>query len=129
MSQWTHVNASIRFDGLLGMGLPTKAELGEVCRYEDEDISSWDDSILPCGSEGSIDYKIVRNPNTNSMAAMVVVFFGDLRDYSDSTGILEYFKRITEGKMIRSGILEIEVESSEPLLYRFDKEDREWVEL
>ena len=50
MSQWTHVNASIRFDGIMGMGQPTEKDLGQICKWEDEDTSHWDTSKLPCGS-------------------------------------------------------------------------------
>ena len=122
MSQWTHVNASIRFDGLLGMGLPTENDLDAICTYED-----WKDTDMPCGSEGGLQYSIVRNPDTSCMAAMVVVFYGDLRDYDDASEIIEYFNKITNGKMIRNGVLEIEVEFKETLIYRYDSEGEEWV--
>jgi len=127
MSQWTHVNASIRFDGIMNMGLPTEKELGKVCRWEDEDTSHWDNADLPCGSEGSIDYKIIKNPDESCMAAMVVVFFGDLRDYDSADEILKYFERIVKGKMIRSGVIEIDVEFKDTLVYRYDSENNEWV--
>lgn len=108
MSQWTHVNASIRFDGVPSMNLPTE-------------------SVLPCGSEGSIDYTIVGDPVENNMAAMVVVFWGDLRDYDDADEILKYFKSVTAGRMIRSGILEIDVEYKKTLVYRYDSDAEEWI--
>jgi len=126
MSQWTHVNASIRFDGILNTGLPTEKELGKICRWEDEDTSHWDHPDLPCGSEGSIKYQIIKSTDY-SMAAMVVVFYGDLRDYENVDEILEYFKRITQGKMIRSGILEIDVEFQSIFVYRYDGVIREWL--
>lgn len=126
MSQWTHVNASIRFDGIMRMGLPTEQELGRMCRWEDEDTSHWDDSILPCGSEGSIQYQIVRNPNESSVAAMVVVFYGDLRDYNSEEEILKYFNTITKGKMIRSGMLEIDIEFKTTNTYCYDSDKGEW---
>lgn len=127
MSQWTHVNASIRFDGLLGMGLPTEKELGRICRWEDEDTSHWDNSELPCGSEGSIEYKAVTTGGENSLACMVIVFAGDLRDYEDTDAILKYFTKLTDGKMIRSGILEIDVEYKDTKIYTHDSEKKEWV--
>ena len=58
---------------------------------------------------------------------MVVVFYGDLRDYDDASEIIEYFNKITNGKMIRNGVLEIEVEFKETLVYRYDSEGEEWV--
>lgn len=129
MSQWTHINASIRFDGIMNLGLPTEKELGKICRWEDEDTSHWENPDLPCGSEGSINYKIIKNPNIHSIAAMVVVFYGDLRDYSDVDEILKYFERITKGKAIRSGVLEIDVEFKDTIVYRFDSEKEIWIKM
>ena len=130
MSQWTHVNAAIRFDGVLGMGLPTQKELGKICKWEDEDTSHWDNPELPCGSEGSIEYTIVKTGSENSMACMAVIFTGDLRHYDNAEEILEYFKRITSGKMVRSGILEIDIEFQDTIIYQFDNNDEilGWVE-
>lgn len=127
MSQWTHVNASIRFDAVLGHGMPTEKELGKICRFTDADTSHWSDSDLPCGSEGSIEYKIIKNPDDNHIAAAVVVFYGDLRDYDNVDEILAYFNRIVgTQKLIRSGILEIDVEFDRSLIYRHDIESGEW---
>lgn len=127
MSTWTHINASIRFDGVLGMPLPNERELGDICRWEDENTDHWDTTLLPCGSEGSLQYEIIRNPDPDCLAAMVVVFYGDLRDYDDVTYILEYFHRITKGKMIRSGILEISV-GQDNLTYFYSQDTEEWVQ-
>lgn len=127
MSKWTHVNASIRFDGLTNKTLPTKKELGIVCKYGDEDESRWENPDLPCGSEGSIDYRIIKNPDKDCVAAMVVVFWGDLRDYDNIDEILQYFEEITIGKDIRSGILEIDVEFREILIYRYNQDTEKWV--
>ena len=65
------------------------------------------------------------------MASHAVIFTGDLRDYDDENEILEYFKRIVIGKMIRSGILEIDIESQDTIIYRFESHNLtgEWVEL
>lgn len=128
MSQWTHINASIRFDGILGMGLPTEKELGRICRWEDEDTSHWDNPDLPCGSEGSIEYTIVKTGSENSLACMAVIFTGDLRDYDNVDEILQYFDRITKGKMIRSGVLEIDVEFRQIYVYRYDSDLGRWVQ-
>ena len=122
MSQWTHVSASIRFDGIMGIGLPTELDLGVICTFED-----WNETDMPCGSEGGIEYTVIKNKDENSMAAMVVVFYGDLRDYEDSKEILSYFEKITNGRMIRSGILEIEIEYQEKLVYSFDSEESKWI--
>lgn len=129
MSQWTHVNASIRFDSIMGLKAPTEKELGRICRWADEDTSHWDNPDLPCGSEGSIEYKIIQNPDESCMAAFVVVFWGDLRDYDNVDEVIAYFDRITKDKMIRQGVLEISVEYQQSKVYVFDNEKEEWVNL
>ncbi len=129
MSQWTHVNASIRFDGLMGMGLPTESDLGQMCKWGDEDTSHWETSKLPCGSEGSIEYTVVKTGGENSLACMAVIFTGDLRDYEDKEEILNYFTELCKGKMVRSGILEIDIEFQQTFVYRHDDEKDSWVEV
>ena len=127
MSQWTHVNASIRFDGIMGMGQPTEKDLGQMCKWEDEDTSHWETSKLPCGSEGSIEYEIIKTGGENSVASMVVNFTGDLRDYEDTTEIITYFNDIVKDKMIRSGIIEINVEFKNTLILRYDYDKKLFV--
>jgi hypothetical protein len=101
----------------------SEKDLGIIEKYD----SKHETDFIPCGSEGSLEYKIVKTGNENSLACRAVVFTGDLRDYTDSKEILEYFTKITKGKMIRSGILEINIEGAETLIYRYDS-DR-WVQL
>lgn len=124
MSQWTHVNASIRFDSLLGDGKPTVRELGIINSY----YNPYEFSIIPSGSEGSIEYTIVDTGSENALAANVVVFSGDLRDYENEQEILRYFKRIVKNKTIRSGILEIDIETKDTILYRY-RFNKGWVEI
>lgn len=126
MSVWTHVNASIRFDGIRGITeLPDEKAFGEIRRFEDRDV--WGPTILPLGREGSLEYQIINNPDPSSTSCMVVVFWGDLRDYYEHEPILEYFEKITEGQMIRSGILEISVGSEEnPHIFRFNQDSQKW---
>lgn len=131
MSQWTHVNGSIRFDALRIEGMPfnTAKEieelLGNTATFEDsEDV--WDKCNVPHGSEGSIQFHLWVNPNLHHIAAFTVGIFGDLRDFGadDVHKIEEWFKRVTETEhiMIRSAILEIDVEyTDEPIILRFVK--------
>lgn len=123
MSQWTHVNAVIRFDGL-STGFVKPPDLGFTCTYEST-ADEWAKCNVPKGSKGSLQYHVWENPNENSMASHTVMFWGDLRDYEDAEEILAYFKKITEGQLIRSGILEINIEFSDPMTYRFDTD--KWV--
>lgn len=111
MSVWTHINAQIRIDHIRPiMGEMDFSFLGEIITFETE--GHWD-TILPLGSEGSLEYKITKNPELSHMAAYVVSFFGDLRDYEDVKEIMEYFTKICEGKMIRNGVVEIEVSNTD----------------
>jgi hypothetical protein len=129
MSQWTHVNASIRFDGIMGLStLPTEKELGKMCKWGDKDDSHWDNPDLPCGSEGSLEYTIIKTGTENSIACMAIIFIGDLRDYDDDKEILAYFNKITTGQMIRSGVLEIQIEYNDTIVYRFNDDSNQWEE-
>lgn len=117
MSQWTHVNASIRFDGITSIDdtIISEKDLGIIETWENDKETDF----IPCGSEGSIEYKIIETGSENSLACRAVIFTGDLRDYDNVDEIIEYFYKITKDKMIRSGILEIWVEGQEPIVFRF----------
>jgi len=118
MSIWTHVNASIRVDSLDEPLLDEKI-LGE--------ISTWDNpkpTILPKGSEGSLQYKVIQTNEINHTAFQLVVFWGDLRDFSiiNSDFIIDYFNNLLnelqeKGYWIRQGFVEIWPEDYEDCLY------------
>lgn len=133
MSIWTHVAAVIRYDSLrLGSPqidaamrpspgntyLPDYSELTNNINSKSQQykelMKKWDrmkvECNIPCGSEGSLDFRVVENPNESALAAYVVTIWGDLRDYQDIDEIINYFRRITEGKMIRGLSASIEVE-------------------
>jgi len=135
MSQWTHVNGAIRYDALRIPGLDTpfysqaevKEFLGNTASYDDP-IEAWDNCNVPCGSEGSIEFVVHENPSETSLAAFGVHVFGDLRDFGsdeDVEKIREWFKRVTTtaGVMVRSAILEINVEYGDAIILRY--EDKE----
>lgn len=134
MSIWTHVNGSIRIDSfrfaeIEGHVKPENSPedpskyLGRIITYDDlvngADIK---DTFIPCGSEGSLEYVIYRNPHLNCLAAYTVAIFGDLRDYNNIEEILKYLFKICENKAIRSGIVEIEVEGHDPEIFRYVSE-------
>lgn len=118
MSQWTHVNASIRYDTHIGIGLP---DFG----YN-----------VPEGSEGPLTISIWQNPHRMMSASHTVSIFGDLRDYNDVEEILRYFTRITtenydsmDSKLdVRSGTLEIIRDWIDTKLFRWDSEVNEWIQ-
>jgi len=132
MSQWTHVNASIRFDSIFSIGLPSKAKLGKMCKWEDEDDSHWEKSKLPCGNEGSILYRIIKiRDQGDGQIQSVIVFTGDLRAYDNVNEIITYFNMVVKGECVESGILEIKVEFKKiyTLRYNSQKESFEKVSI
>jgi len=134
MSQSTHVSAIVRFDGirpmdLLGklklrpnLGLMNPATLENVAF----DLVSETSPIIPCGSEGSLRYTIWDNPNFHHMAAWTVTIWGDLGDYDNVDEIRQYFDIIVDGKLIRSGILEISVEYKDTYILRYHTTKKKW---
>lgn len=122
MSQWTHVNACIRFDGIRGMTpIP---DLGHTHHYDDppESLNACD---VPCGSEGSLQHKMVEMPGDGAIR-FVAAIWGDLRDYSDIAEIEAYLTRIVAGQLVRSGIAEIIVERGKTQILRYNQEEKAW---
>lgn len=115
MSQWTHVNCSIRVDSFRFLPQEEKPKIvGD----------------LPEGSEGPLSSLIWVNPDVHHMAAYTVVVFGDLRDYDDVQEILSFFSEFTKDRIIRSGILEIDVEFKAVYTYRYinsELKNGEWI--
>ncbi len=112
MSQWTHINAAIRFDGIGGM--TPNPDLGKTVDFEDLGTAR-DTCDVPRGSEGSLQYKLTEVDRIG-MTRFVAIIWGDLRDYSNVDELKEYLARITEGHAIRSGIAEINVEYGPTLI-------------
>ncbi len=125
MSTWTHICGCIRFDGVVALGTPAP-NLGRTCSFDD-DSDTWDNCDVPCGSEGSIEHHLRTCTEDSKMARWSAMFYGDLRDYDDHDEILEYFKRITEGRMIRQGVFTIDTSGMEPRTYEYDSaENNQW---
>jgi hypothetical protein len=122
MSTWTHVVGSFRIDGMPGLtGEPyagdlneeyniesVKAKLGPMCLFH-----AWnEDSTLPRGSEGSLQYTV--EEYGTGMPWVVVTVWGDLRDFhaEDIRHIKSWWKH-TLGKfsMIRDAVLYVKCES------------------
>ena len=113
MSTWSHVCGCIRIDSFR---FPEDEEkeiqkikdtLGKTVDYNSED---WD-TDLPLGSEGSLNYEVIVNPERSCLAAYTVPIWGDLRDYDNVSEIEEWFEKCckTVG-IIRSAVLQVEVE-------------------
>lgn len=123
MSQWTHVAGVIRFDDL--MNTSGRPDLGNTCNFDSSE-EAWDRCSVPCGSEGSLQHSMWINPEPNHLAAYVCTFWGDLRDYSNEQEIVDYFKRITKGRLIRQGCFLIDVEYQFKKAYIFNDDKQEF---
>ena len=127
MSTWTHINGSIRIDGIpmLQQEIATKENvqkiIGNTCSFEDDEIV-WDKCTVPCGSEGSLQYEVVKAGD--GLTLWTVCVFGDLRDYDDLEEVTGWFNKITKesGLMIRSAILEIGVEGQDVIVLRHEED-------
>ena len=114
MSQWTHVNGNIRIDyirlseedSLIGK---IKEIFGKEILWGDGE-KAWDEGTkLPCGSEGSLEYKIYESPDPCHIAAYSVNVFGDLRNYgnNDINLIEQWFANIVKVFNIRDAVITI----------------------
>ena len=68
---------------------------------------------MPMGSEGSLDFRVIENPDKDDLAAYTVVIFGDLRAFgSKDIHIIEdwWNKVLEQCGMIRQAILQIQPE-------------------
>lgn len=140
MSKWTHVSGVIRIDDFSfisrrkrNTSKTVEKIIGPMCLFE-----KWNnDSKLPTGSEGSVEYKVIQDKDESSLARFTVVFYGDLRDYDDLQEIKEWFIKLREeieasdNEMIyRDAILKAWVESTDkPLIIKLNDETLELEEI
>ena len=129
MSIWTHVNGQIRIDDMR-FGTDSnlsiiKNIIGNTCDYHSTD-EEWEKCSVPTGSEGSLQYSIIENPDKSSLAAYTVAIWGDLRDFSDKDvdKIRVWFDKIlnSSGLWIRQAVLQIEVENGICQILRYEYE-------
>jgi len=124
MSTWTHIAGCIRFDGIPSLGGPLstmhgmKDHLGATCSFDDDE-DAWDKCSVPCGSEGSLQYKIIRAGD--GMVLWTVAIWGDLRDYDNVEAVQKWFDRITTDSqaLIRTAIMHVQVGESEPVIMQW----------
>ncbi len=116
MSIWTQVCGCIRIDGIPSID-PMIAErvidaLGHTCSFDDGE-AVWEACTVPCGSEGSLQYRII--PAGEGLVLYTVAVWGDLRDYDNELEIIDWFNDVTRdsGLMIRSAVLEYQIGNSE----------------
>jgi len=114
MSNWTHVAAIIRVDGLPFFGKYKDWDkiFGKECLWK-SDRSVWDDmeehpeDYLPHGSEGSLRKSVWVNPDESSMAAYTISIFGDLRHHDNIDGIIDWFNKSCDKCFIRQACITV----------------------
>jgi len=133
MSIWTHVNGSIRIDGLfLANAVKEEQEInkivGKIVTYDDLEKMPMNEepkTDLPMGSEGSLHYKFVfygqdsEDGTCHSVSRGSILIWGDLRDFDNSNEVVEWFKNLiskismTDSKnpfFVRDAILDVYTE-------------------
>lgn len=121
MSKWTHVVGCIRIDGMPTIAPTHTVEaiqdvLGPMCLFD-----NWDDaSVLPRGSEGSLQYQVI--VYNTGLPWIAIPIWGDLSDYTDDVEIKKWFESILKKfsdfskGIIRDACLRVQVEGNEPIL-------------
>ena len=117
MSTWTHVSGCIRVDSFSFMPQPDFKKIFVKSLWNEKDEGECN---MPNGSEGSLDYRIIRNPDPDAMSAYTIAIFGDLRDFGkeDKEELVNWWNRVlNECGMIRQAVLQVIFEDSEePLI-------------
>ena len=124
MSQWTHVNGSIRVDHIKHLyGNINFDSIFKTCDYEDDEIG-WAKCNVPCGNEGSLQVSIWENPDGHALAGYTINIFGDLRDYDDDDEIIDWFTKLVTKTfpIIRDAIISIDVEYKSYSVYCLDRD-------
>ena len=114
MSVWTHVAGVIRVDCLRCIG--EQPDFNKIFVRELWNENTFGACNMPRGSEGSLDFRVIENPDKDSIAAYTVVIFGDLRDFGseDIFKIEKWWDRVLEQcGMIRQAILQIQPEDGD----------------
>jgi len=120
MSIWTHVTGAIRIDDMNKVFCPALAiDLSKIF-IRDTWYHPNKNGNLPTGSEGSIDVEFIdREENESSNYIRTVVFFGDLRSFTqeDCQKIKDWWYNIPiqlgRGCSIRQAVLNVEPEDGE----------------
>jgi len=114
MSVWTHVAGVIRVDCLRCLG--KKPDFNKIFVSELWNEDTFGACNMPMGSEGSLDFRVIENPNRDSLAAYTVVIFGDLRDFSVANipEIEDWWNKVLDQcGCVRQAILQIQPEDGD----------------
>ena len=127
MSTWTHITGCIRIDGIpqIQPEIATKEGvteiLGSTCNFDSPE-KDWDKCDAPCGSEGSLQYEVIKAGD--GLVLWTVAVWGDLRDYDNISEIKEWFNKVTNGSglAIRDAVLSIDLGGEKTVLNYDDGE-------
>jgi len=135
MSQWTHIAACFRFDGLRlskDDAPDWDAVIGKAVLFESttelwEEYDADPSRFMPCGSEGSLERVEWVNPDKSCAAAYAVAVFGDLRDFGTDEfekRVIPWFERICLDPevYVRQAVLSAEVEWCGRHILSYDRE-------
>jgi hypothetical protein len=111
MSQWTHIAGCIRIDSVVDptVKLTLKNQFGNTVEFDSPE-EDWNKCNVPCGSEGSVQYRIEQTGDDNSLAWGLIYIWGDLRDYDNVQEIYDWINRACQGLMIRSCSVKVDIE-------------------
>lgn len=134
MSNWTHVAAVFRVDGLplpgmqepdfesvFGKVIPNydwslDEKVRETEEYKAAELANrnaWaeydehPERFVPTGSEGSLQMSVWRNPSSHEMAMYTVTVFGDLRDHDSIEEIVAWFEACCGKAWLRQAVVDI----------------------
>ena len=128
MSVWTHVAAVARVDWihhLVGKEVTFEDIFGREVPWESpEEIwleaAEHPERFLPMGSEGSLQMNVWTNPDSCEAARYTVTIFGDLRDYDDAAGIVQWFREKLKGiSFVRQAVITAETEFMETVSWTY----------
>lgn len=131
MSQWTHIAGAIRFDAITAATMideraadavvdhSIRHAFGKTFDFEDlmqsVDTAAGHGRLAPAGSEGSVQYRVIKTARMRQMSWGAVLIWGDLRDYDDWQALREWIVEacrilLERGIAIRNVAVEIQVE-------------------
>lgn len=121
LSNWTHVAAIFRIDGIRFSGDEPdfKKLFGKELHWKDSadvwgEAKEHPENFLPYGSEGSLEMSVWTNPDIHCVTAYTVSIFGDLGDHDSIGEIIKWFdekcKAIEEVEILRQAVVTVENE-------------------
>lgn len=129
MSEWTHLTGCIRIDTMPNIDdnifiSILKQKFGNTWSLKVVD-SRYELCTIPKGSEGSVQYNILKTGSGSSLSWGLITIWGDLRDYDDPEEIFKWIKESCNSLdfWIRSCCVEVNVNHSKQYLIHKDKTD------